>query len=195
MSSKERKEFQLEIFLSRARRIQNDILDLSHLGFSLDGLQDKNEQESIEILQAFPEQLLKESHDMSSCYQILYCFENDLRKIINDVMEDSFGTNWWEQKVRNNIKIDVRKRQEAEKNSVFFARVDDPLYFTTLGELKEIISDNYDVFANHFRSQKFVEELLFQINRLRIVVGHNCMLEEMDMTTLRQNIERWYRIK
>ena len=195
MSSKERKEFQLEIFLSRARRIQNDILDLSHLGFSLVGLQNKNEQESIEILQAFPEQLLKESHDMSSCYQILYCFENDLRKIINDVMEDSFGTNWWKQKVRNNIKTDVRKRQEAEKNSVFFARVDDPLYFTTLGELKEIISDNYDAFANHFRSQKFVEELLFQINRLRIVVGHNCMLEEMDMTTLRQNIERWYKIK
>ena len=122
-------------------------------------------------------------------------FENDLREIINDVMDESFGPEWWEQKVRDSIKNDVKKRRDAEKNSVYFARVDDPLYFTTLGELKEILSDNYEVFTNHFRSQKFVEELLFQINRLRIVVGHNCMLEEMDMTTLMQNIERWYKIK
>lgn len=193
MATKEQKEFQIELFLNRARVIQNDILDLSHLGFSLVGLQ--NEQEGLNILQSFPEKLLKESHDMSECYQILYCFENDLRKIINDIMDESFGANWWDQTVRQGIKDDVKKRQEAEKNSVFFARVDDPLYFTTLGELKEIISDSYEAFTNHFRSQKFVEELLFQINRLRIVVGHSCMLEEMDMTTLKQNIERWYKIK
>ena len=193
MMSKEQKEFQVELFFNRARMMQNDILDLSHLGFSLDQLQ--NEKKRSEILQSFPEQLLKESKDMSTCYQVLYCFENDLRKIINDIMDESFGENWWDKNVRQGIKDDVKKRQKAEKNSVYFARVDDPLYFTTLGELKEIISDSYDVFTNHFRSQKFVEELLFQINRLRIVVGHNCMLEELDMTTLMQNIERWYKIK
>lgn len=132
---------------------------------------------------------------MSEYYQLLYCCENDVRKIINDVMGENFGTDWWDQKVRRNIQDDVNKRQEAEKNSVFFARVDDPLYFTTLGELKEIISDNFEVFINHFRSKKFVEELLFQINRLRIVVDHNYMLEEMDIATLKQNVERWYKIK
>jgi len=193
MSNERRKEYQIELFLSRSQRIQNDILGLSHLGFSLENL--KNESKTIEILQSFPEKLLKESMDMSDCYQILYCFENDLREVINDIMHENYGDDWWEQHVIQKIKDDVKKRQGAEKDSVYYGRVDDPLYFTTLGEIKEIITGNYDIFTNHFRSKKFVDELLFQINRLRVVVGHSCMLEEMDVTTLKQNIERWYTIK
>ncbi|MCA9812153.1 MAG: hypothetical protein KC483_04745 [Nitrosarchaeum sp.] len=186
-------EYQIELFLSRVRRIQSELQDLEYLGFSVDNLQSNSA--TYDILQSFPDELLKESSEMSECYQILFCFENDVRKVVGDVMKDKFGSDWWDQKVRSGTKTEVKGRQEAEKNSVFFARIDDPLYFTTLGELKEIISDNFEYFTNHFRSRKFVEELLFQINRLRIVVGHSCMLEELDVTTLKQNIERWYKVK
>ena len=193
MSKNPKKELEVDIFLSRIKRLQNDILDLNHLGFSLENLQ--NESQTLAILQRFPENLLKESIEMSDCYQIIYCFENDLRKIINDVMEEDYGSDWWKDHVRESIKNEVQKRKTAEQNSLYFGRGDDPLYFTTLGELKEIIMDNYENFSNHFRSKPFVEELLFQINRLRIVVGHNYMLEEMDITTLKQHVERWYTIK
>lgn len=193
MLNSQQKEFQLDLFLSRVQRIQNDILDLEHLGYSIDNLQ--KETKTIEILQSFPEDLLKESIDMSDCYQILYCFENDLRKVINDVMYESIGSDWWKNCVRQSIKDDVKRNQTAEQNSVYYGRIDDPLYFTTLGDLKEIVTDNYEHFENYFRSKRFVDELLFQINRLRVVVGHNCMLEDMDINTLKQHIERWYTIK
>ena len=193
MSNSQQKEFQLDLFLSRMQRMQNDILDLEHLGYSIDNLQ--RETKTLEILQSFPEDLLKESMDMSDCYQILYCFENDLRKVINDVMLESIGSDWWNQCVRQSIRDDVKRNQTAEQNSVYYGRIDDPLYFTTLGDLKEIVTENYEYFENYFRSKRFVDELLFQINRLRIVVGHNCMLENMDIETLKQNIARWYTIK
>lgn len=193
MSINQQKEFQIDLFLSRVQRIQNDILDLSHLGFSIDNFQ--KESKTRDILQSFPEKVLQESTEMSDCYQILYCFENDLRKIINDVMNESIGSDWWDKCVRQSIKDDVTRNQTAEQNSVYYGRIDEPLYFTTLGDLKEIIADNYAHFENHFRSKRFVDELLFQINRLRVVVGHNCMLENMDIDTLKQNIERWYTIK
>ena len=193
MSKSQQKEFQLDLFLSRVQRMQNDILDLEHLGYSIDNLQ--RETKTLEILQSFPEDLLKESMDMSDCYQILYCFENDLRKVISDVMLESIGSDWWEQCVRQSIRDDVKRNQTAEQNSVYYGRIDDPLYFTTLGDLKEIVTENYEYFENYFRSKRFVDELLFQINRLRVVVGHNCMLENMDIKTLKQNIERWYTIK
>ena len=193
MSNILKKEFEMDLFLSRVRRLQNDIINLKHLGYSIDNLQ--KESKTLDILQSFPENLLQESTEMSECYQILYCFENDVRTIINDIMKENFGSDWWDQCVRDSIKLDVRRNQEAEQNSVYYGRIDEPLYFTTLGDLKEIIKDNYDNFIDHFRSKRFVDELLFQINRLRVVVGHNCMLEEMDITTLKQNIERWYTIK
>lgn len=193
MLNEQRREFQIDLFLSRIQRTQNDILKLEHLGFSLDNLQ--KESKTIEILQSFPEELLKESIDMSDCYQILYCFENDLRIVINDVMDDSVGSDWWEQCVREKIREDVVRNQTAELNSVYFRRKEDPLYFTTLGDLKEIIIDNFTHFENYFRSSSFVHELLFQINRLRVAVGHNAMLEEMDISTLKQLIERWYTVK
>lgn len=193
MAYDKKREYQIELFLSRSQRMQNDILDLSHLGVSLDIIQSKSK--TLEILQSFPEKLLKESMNMSDCYQILYCFENDVREIVNDIMYQSYGDNWWDAHVIQKIQDEVKKRQNAEKDSVYFGRVDDPLYFTTLGELKEIITGNYEIFTNLFRSKRFVDELLFQINRLRIVVGHNCMLEDMDVTTLKQNIERWYTVK
>ncbi|WP_371504348.1 hypothetical protein [Nitrosopumilus adriaticus] len=193
MSNNQNKEFQIDLFLSRIQRTQNDIQQLEHLGFSLDNLQ--KESKTIEILQSFPEELLKESTDMSDCYQILYCFENDLRKVINDVMYESVGINWWEQCVRPKIREDVVRNQTAEQNSVYYSRKEDPLYFTTLGDLKEIIIDNYAHFENYFRSKPFVTELLFQINRLRVAVGHNSMLEDMDIDALKQLIERWYTVK
>lgn len=193
MNKSQKKEFELDLFLSRVQRLQNNILDLNDHGFTLENLQ--QESRTSEILDIFPDNLLKESIDMSECYQILYCFENDVRKIINDVMDETFGPEWWDTHVRESIKTEVKKRRIAEQNSVYYSRGDDPLYFTTLGELKEIIIDNYENFTNHFRSKPFVEELLFQINRLRIVVGHNYVLEDLDISTLKQNIERWYTVK
>lgn len=193
MATDQQKEFQVDLFLSRAQRIQNDISNLSDLGFSIDNFQD--ETKTMDILQSFPENLLHESTDMSDCYQILYCFENDLRKVINDVMNESVGSDWWAKCVRQSIRDDVTRNRTAEQNSVYYGRIDDPLYFTTLGDLKEIIIENYDHFENHFRSKRFVDELLFQINRLRVVIGHNCMLDDMDVTTLKQYVERWYTVK
>lgn len=193
MSLNQQKEYQLDLFLCRAQRIQSDVLDLEPLGISIENLQ--KESKTVDLLQSFTEDLLRESIEMSDCYQILYCFENDIRNIINDIMKEEIGSDWWATSVRPKIKEDVERNQTAEQNSVYFSRSDDPLYFTTLGDLKEIISDNYIHFENHFRSKPFVNELLFQINRLRVVVGHNCLLDDLDITALKQHIERWYTIK
>ena len=74
MATNLQKEYEMDLFLSRARRLQNDILDLKHLGYSIDNLQ--KESKTLDILQSFPENILQESSEMSDCYQILYCFEN-----------------------------------------------------------------------------------------------------------------------
>ncbi len=193
MNSKLRKEFEVELFLNHCQTLQAEIISLGYLGFHLSNLE--TETPFLDLYSSFSGDSILESKKMAECYQIVYCFENDLREIVTDIMNENFGHNWWENKVSASIKGSVTKRRDEEMENIYFKRSDEPLFYTTLGELKRIILDNVEVFEIHFRNEPFIKSMLHSINRLRIVVGHNCLLENLDIQALSQNIGRWYTIK
>ena len=192
MFNRQQKEYQIELFLSRAQRLYNTILDLKSSGISITNLEQKSNM--LDLLQTFPNYLRNESLTMSECYQIVYCFENDLREIIRTVMQDNKGDEWWNT-IQTKIKEEVERNRKAEEDSVYHGRNNDPLYFTNLSQLKDIIIQNYEYFDNHFRSESFVKKLLTEINRLRITIAHNLAMEKMDIEQLTDHIIRWYTIK
>ena len=193
MNSKQKKEFEVELFFSRCQTMQSEIIDFNSLGIELANLD--TETPFSELYNSFSGELISESVKMADCYRIIYCFENDLREIVTDVMYENFGEKWWEEKVSRGIRGEIKERQDNEMQSIFFKRSDEPIFYTTLGELQEIILNNVNVFEVHFRNELFIKIILKQINRLRIVIGHNCLLVNLDIQELSQSIERWYTIK
>lgn len=181
----------IDLFFTNSYRMQNEIIDQ---GIEIDNLQDEKQTDT--ILKQFDRDLIQQSKDMADCYQILYCFENDLRITINEVMCEKYGNNWWirDKIVRDNVKDEVKSKKEKEMDSIFFSR-SDPIYFTTLSQLGELVSDNFSDFKDLYRSKRFVTSLLFQINRLRINIAHNHPLAKADIGMLKDHIERWYTIE
>ena len=180
--------YEVELFFSRVQKLQNSVHGLSHHGFSIANFQKPTDISK--LLQNYPHESISESERMSKCYQIIYCLENEIRKIVKDVLNENHGDDWWKKCVTDNIQESVQKRQSEDKASFYYDRVD-PLIFTTLGELKEIIQNNYKDFESQFHHKTFVTRILYEINRLRIMIYHNSPLENNDINMLIQFIKRW----
>ena len=188
MPTKIYNSYEVELFFSRAQKLQNSIQGLSHYGFSIANFQKPTDISK--LLQNYPHESISESEKMSKCYQIIYCLENEIRKIVKDVLYENYDKDWWEKCVGNNIQDQVKKRQSEDKSSFYDDRID-PIIFTTIGELKEIIQSNYKDFESQFHDKTFVTRILHEINRLRIMIYHNSPLGDDDMGMLVQFINRW----
>ena len=75
------------------------------------------------------------------CGQLLDRFEIELRGFVNEKMSDCIGENWWRSRVSQHIRSECARRQEIEGLQRFprLKRVMDPIHYTNLGELKDII--------------------------------------------------------
>ena len=89
------------------------------------------------------------------CGLLLDKFELELRSFIKANMETNFGRNWWRSNVPGLIVSRCKERQEQEATSRFprIQTVTEPIHYTNLGELKDIIcrKDNFQaVFRPYF---------------------------------------------
>ena len=73
-------------------------------------------------------------------------------------------------------------------------RSDEPLDFTTFGELGEIIKGNWDVFGSVFLSEKAVERVMAMLNSLRGPIAHCSPLAEDEVVRLRLAVRDWFRL-
>jgi hypothetical protein len=129
---------------------------------------------------------------MSDYYVMFYCFENTLRRLVKGTLSEKYGITWWDTKVPDTIKNEVKDRQEKEKDSVMTIRsMDDPLLYATLGELLPIIEHNWDDFSDQFRSRKGVRLILSQLNQIRAVVAHSVEIHEDEADRAKLAIKDW----
>ena len=100
--------------------------------------------------------------NMSSVYQAIFCIENTLRNFIVERMSERHGLNWWEEKVPGNIKKAVEKlKKEEQRNKFFSSRSDSEIGYTMLGNLGQIIINNWDDFSDIIPSQAWLTSRIF----------------------------------
>src|SRR5690625_5947970 len=79
---------------------------------------------------------------MSQHYELFYCLETSIRKLISDTLSDAEGAGWWQSsRVAPNIRSDIDKRIQREVDSGVTRRSDDSIDYTTFGELAVLITD------------------------------------------------------
>ena len=112
------------------------------------------------------------------CGQLLDLFEMELRAFVASKMTSRFGDEWWRHRVPGGIRSECVERQHKEESQRFpkLKKVSDPIHFTNLGELKDIIirSDNFkEVFEPYFRISANISTRVEELIGYRNPAAHN----------------------
>lgn len=143
----------------------------------------------------FDESVRKEAADMSRHYEVFYCLEKTIRSLISDTISEAEGANWWESgRVPPKLKNDVENRIQRETDSAVTLRSDEPIDFTTFGELGELIKTNWNIFGSIFSSARAVERVLANLNVLRGPIAHCSKLAEDEIIRLELSLRDWFRL-
>jgi hypothetical protein len=135
-----------------------------------------------------------EAARMSEHYEVFYTLERTIRAFVADALEAVDGPTWWNgTRVLPALQTEVAKRIQKEVESGFTRRSEDPLDYTTFGELGEIIKNNWDVFGSMLNSPKAVERIMANLNMLRGPIAHFVELAEDEEVRLRLSVRDWFR--
>lgn len=141
----------------------------------------------------FEEKIRREAADMSAHYRVFYCLENSIRSLIAEVLFDKHGEDWWNTKVPDNVKNHVSTTRKKEIESGVSIRSQDPIDYTTFGELGEIIKSNWTDFSDIFQDIKALEKVIATLNVLRGPVAHCKPLAEDEVVRLHLSVRDWFR--
>ncbi len=144
----------------------------------------------------FESALRSEAARMSEFYEVFYCLENSIRTLVNDIMIDAEGADWW-----NSHRVDedrIRKptvqRQKKELDSGITVRSDRLIDYTTFGELSQLITDNWELFVPVFNSKSAVSNVSNQLNLLRGPIAHCNPTDELEQDRLNLAVRSWFKL-
>ena len=144
---------------------------------------------SIDLLD---DDLIENAKSMAVVYTATAAFENSVRGLIKNILLESVGEGWWQTSVSENIRKRAESRREEERKVKWHAqRGDDPIYFTTLSDLANIIRNNFSKFEPYIQSAEWAASVFDVVERSRNVMMHSGMMGKEDIGRLGINIRDW----
>lgn len=163
------------------------------LGVDL-GRQGKTPTKEQDYYAQFDAAFRNEAKEMSRHYEVFYCLEKSIRRLIVQIMKESYSDNWWDLKVREEIRRNVEANIKREAESGFTERSELKIDYTTFGELTSIVQDNWDAFSALFKNPKAFSKIMTSLNQLRGPIAHCCPLAEDEVVRLNLAVKDWFRL-
>lgn len=144
---------------------------------------------SLDLLDA---EYVESARQMSIVYTAVTAFENSARKLIQTVLLDEVGEDWWESHVSQPVKKNATQRREDEERTKWHTqRGEHLLYYTVLGDLTKIIQNNWEKFEPHVRSIEWLKNMFDVLERSRNVIMHGGTLGSEDIERIGIYIRDW----
>src|SRR6267142_4414423 len=87
-------------------------------GIELGHLPKSKAASAIESYPQFEQAVRTEAAEASEHYEVIYCLEQSIRKLITETLEDAAGPDWWNSgKIPQEVGQEVAKRLKTEKES------------------------------------------------------------------------------
>lgn len=131
---------------------------------------------------------------MGKHYELFYCLERSIRKLIAETLEAQDGENWWASRVPQAVRDNAGANMKKEIDSGVTQRSEEKIDFTDFGELGEIVRSNWEAFGATFSSQKAFTKIMTSLNMLRAPIAHCCPLAEDEVVRLRLTVRDWFRL-
>jgi len=157
----------------------------------------QNEQNlMMEALAPFGVQRRNQALEMARLYAVLHAFENELRSLIRDTLEEQIGANWWDgTAIPNQVrKLADSRQKEAQKDSWLEGSKTDKLEFVDFGDLSAIIVQNWDSFKNVIPNQEWLRQRMYELEKARHFVAHNRMLLPTEFQRIYMYISDWNKV-
>jgi hypothetical protein len=161
------------------------------LGRDFDPEKDKDE----EYYPQFDHQIRVQAREMSVHYELFYCLEVSIRKLIREKMSAELGEDWWHKaEIPEHIKKNVTDNIQREVDSAFSQRADHEIDYTTFGELGEIVRKNWTHVGDIFNSEKAFNRVMNSLNLLRGPIAHCSPLAPDEVVRLKLTVGDWFRL-
>ncbi len=183
----------IKLFTIQNLLLETELIKLEKSGIEIGHLASLKKDEIVDI-ELFQQELRRSAKKMADFYELYYCMENSVRQLIKEKLA-TYGTDWWDKKVPQGVKKDVKELQDKEKSTPMSYRSDDPLDYVTFGQLIDIFNANWADFTDVIRSKTSMEQTLSQFNYLRNVIAHSCELNEDEIERFKILIKDWLRIQ
>jgi Swt1-like HEPN len=129
---------------------------------------------------------------MANVYVAIAAFENSVRDLIEKVLSEQVGANWWEACVSEKIRTRAQqKREEEDKVRWHVQRGGSPISYTLMGDLVSILRQNWTQFEPYIPTVEWAGGLMDVIERSRNVIMHSGMLSRTDVERVGMYIRDW----
>jgi hypothetical protein len=184
----------LKLFGMHNLMLESELHKLEESGIQIEHAKTIQKTEVVDI-DLFEHDILQDARKMADFYVLYYSLENSVRRLISGRLAEKYGGNWWRAKVPESLQKEVDKKRKDERDTTMSIRSEDPLSYTSFGELLVIFDANWLDFSDTLRSQKAMQQLLSQFNKIRNVVAHSCELNEDEITRFKLLVKDWFRIQ
>lgn len=132
--------------------------------------------------------------EMARLYAVLHCFENEVRSLIRETLEEKEGPDWAE-KLPQKIKQFAESRQKtALADSWLEGEKSDLLGFIEFGHLSQIVVEKWPFFQDIVPSQHWLKQRMDELEKVRHFIAHNRALLPSEFQRIYMYIADWNRV-
>jgi hypothetical protein len=131
--------------------------------------------------------------EMARLYAVLHAFENEIRALVRDTLEENTTDNWWDSEA---VPKKIREKAEARRktaldDSWLEGAKDDNLEYVDFGDLSQIIIANWDCFKEIIPNQSWLNQRMVELEKARNFVAHNRMLLPNEFQRIYMYVSDW----
>ena len=178
------------LFESEAERFRNAGIQV--------GIDDAEAEEQLlmEALVPFGVKRRRDALEMARLYAVLHAFENEVRSLIRDTLDEKVGLDWWDSPaVTTSVrKIADSRIKTAQKDSWLEGAKSDRLEYVEFGDLAAIIFENWEHFKDWMPTQEWIKQRMTELEKARNFVAHNRMLLPSEFQRIYMYISDWNKV-
>lgn len=132
--------------------------------------------------------------EMARLYAVLHCFENEVRALIRERLQEKEDGDWME-KLPAKVKQFAESRQKtALVDSWLEGEKSDALGFVDFGHLSQIIIEKWQLFEDIMPSQHWLKQRMDELEKVRHFIAHNRGLLPSEYARVYMYIADWNRV-
>jgi len=151
-----------------------------------------DERKEQDLLSSVAENIRAGAKAMQKSFRTLFVLENLVRSLIDERLEDKYGTNWFDSKATAPMKGKLKDRKaKEEKNQWHTGRNKEPLFYMDFADLAKLIVNNWAEFEDLLPTQSWVQSRLDEAERSRNVIAHTNILSSEEASRLEMYLRDW----
>ncbi|NOY87848.1 MAG: hypothetical protein GXO93_00475, partial [FCB group bacterium] len=143
------------------------------------------------VLSPFSINRRRDALQMACLYSLLFCFENEIRDLIRQTLEENNGPNWWDNLNAKTKRLAESRQKAALKDSWLEGEKQDLLGFVEFGMLGTIIIEKWQFFESIIPSQQWLKQRMDELEKARNFIAHNRMLLPSEFQRIYMYISDW----